>query len=112
LLGASGSGKTTCLRMVAGFTRPSAGQIFIADHDVTRLPARRRNAGMVFQSYALFPHLTVAQNVAFGLKVRRIEKRERDGRTLEALRLVHMEALAARYPAQLSGGQRQRVALA
>lgn len=112
LLGASGSGKTTCLRMVAGFVQPSAGRILIEGRDVTALPAYRRDTGMVFQSYALFPHRTVAANIAFGLKVRRLKRAEIEQRTREALRLVHLENFAERYPAQLSGGQRQRVALA
>jgi spermidine/putrescine ABC transporter ATP-binding subunit len=112
LLGPSGCGKTTCLRMIAGFVTPTSGQVLIAGQDVTNLPAHRRNTGMVFQSYALFPHLTVAANVAFGLKVRRISRVQREQRTREALRLVRLEAFADRYPSQLSGGQRQRVALA
>ncbi len=112
LLGPSGSGKTTCLRMVAGFVAPTAGRILLGGRDVTRMPANRRNIGMVFQSYALFPHYTVAENIAFGLKVRRVGRAEREARVAEALRLVRLEAFAARYPAQLSGGQRQRVALA
>jgi len=112
LLGASGSGKTTCLRMVAGFVPPSAGRIVIDGRDVTALPAYRRNTGMVFQSYALFPHQTVAANVAFGLAVRGLPRAEIERRTNEALRLVHLEPLAERYPSQLSGGQKQRVALA
>jgi ABC-type Fe3+/spermidine/putrescine transport system ATPase subunit len=111
-LGASGSGKTTCLRIIAGFVEPDAGAVFIGGDDVTRVPAHRRNTGMVFQHYALFPHLTVAQNVAFGLKVRRIASPEAAARTKKALELVHLEALADRYPRQLSGGQKQRVALA
>lgn len=112
LLGPSGCGKTTCLRMVAGFVAPDAGRIIIAGRDVTSVPPYRRNTGMVFQSYALFPHKTVAANVAFGLKVRRIARAEMDARTTEALRLVRLEHLADRYPSELSGGQRQRVALA
>jgi ABC-type Fe3+/spermidine/putrescine transport system ATPase subunit len=112
LLGPSGCGKTTCLRIVAGFVAPTSGRVSIAGRDVTSLPPHRRNTGMVFQSYALFPHRTVAGNVAFGLQVRRMARAERDRRTREALRLVQLEDLADRYPAQLSGGQRQRVALA
>ncbi|HXP74066.1 MAG TPA: ABC transporter ATP-binding protein [Stellaceae bacterium] len=112
LLGASGSGKSTCLRMVAGFLRPDAGHVFIGGTDATRLPPYRRNTGMVFQQYALFPHLTVAENVAYGLKVRGLPKQEVKERTLEALNLVHLETLSERRPAQLSGGQKQRVALA
>lgn len=112
LLGPSGCGKTTCLRMVAGFIAPSSGRILMAGRDVTALPAYRRNTGMVFQSYALFPHLTVADNVAFGLEVRGLSRAERDQRTQEALRLVRLDELSGRYPANLSGGQKQRVALA
>ncbi len=112
LLGPSGCGKTTCLRMIAGFVTPSSGQISMAGRDVTKLPPHRRNTGMVFQSYALFPHQTVAGNIAFGLKMRGLPRAERDQQTREAMRLVHLEEFADRYPAQLSGGQRQRVALA
>jgi ABC-type Fe3+/spermidine/putrescine transport system ATPase subunit len=112
LLGPSGCGKTTCLRMVAGFVTPTSGRIVMGGRDVTTLPPYRRNTGMVFQFYALFPHRTVAENVAFGLEVRRLPRAERDQRTAEALRLVRLEQLADRYPSQLSGGQRQRVALA
>ncbi|PWR17820.1 ABC transporter ATP-binding protein [Zavarzinia compransoris] len=112
LLGASGSGKTTCLRMIGGFVPPSSGRILFDGEDITRVPAHRRNIGMVFQQYALFPHLTVAENIAFGLKVRRLPKPEVAARVREALRLVRLEAFGERYPAQLSGGQKQRVALA
>ncbi len=112
LLGPSGCGKTTCLRMVAGFVRPDDGRIVIGGADVTTAPPYRRNAGMVFQSYALFPHKTVAANVAFGMKMRGVGRGEMDERTREALRLVRLERLADRYPGQLSGGQKQRVALA
>jgi len=112
LLGPSGCGKTTCLRMVAGFVSPTTGRIMMGGRDVTKLPAHRRNTGMVFQSYALFPHQTVAGNIAFGLEVRRVSRAERERRIKEALRLVRLEEFADRYPSQLSGGQRQRVALA
>jgi putative spermidine/putrescine transport system ATP-binding protein len=112
LLGASGSGKTTCLRMLAGFQRPDRGKVMLGGVDATALPPYRRNTGMVFQQYALFPHLTVAENVAYGLKARRIPKAESQSRTLEALHMVHLQDQAGRYPAQLSGGQKQRVALA
>jgi spermidine/putrescine ABC transporter ATP-binding subunit len=111
-LGASGSGKTTCLRIIAGFVQPDEGTVFIGGDDVTRVPPYRRNTGMVFQQYALFPHLTVEQNVAFGLKVRRTPRREEVKAVRKALELVRLEALAERYPSQLSGGQKQRVALA
>ena len=112
LLGASGSGKTTCLRTIAGFVQPSAGRVFIGGSDVTSVPPYLRNTGMVFQHFALFPHMSVRRNVAYGLAIRRLQKAEVEQRTLEALRLVHLADLAERYPQQLSGGQRQRVALA
>jgi len=112
LLGPSTCGKTTTLRMVAGFITPSGGAIYIKGADVTRVPANRRDTGMVFQSYALFPHLTVQDNVGFGLKMRGIRGSEATARITEALRLVKLEQLAERYPRQLSGGQQQRVALA
>ena len=112
LLGASGSGKTTCLRIVAGFLYPDNGRIIIGNEDVTDVPPYRRNTGMVFQQYALFPHLTVTENVAYGLKVRKLPSSEIVKRTHEALRLVHLDQFRDRYPKQLSGGQMQRVALA
>jgi ABC-type Fe3+/spermidine/putrescine transport system ATPase subunit len=112
LLGASGSGKTTCLRMLAGFQRPDRGKVMLGGTDSTALPPYRRSTGMVFQQYALFPHLTVAENVAYGLKARRCGRSEIQSRSLEALRMVHLADFAGRYPAQLSGGQKQRVALA
>jgi putative spermidine/putrescine transport system ATP-binding protein len=112
LLGPSGCGKTTTLRMVAGFVEPSAGRARIGDRDVTYLPPWRRNTGMVFQSYALFPHMSVAENVAFGLEMRKLPKAESAARAREALRLVRLEGFAERLPRQLSGGQQQRVALA
>ncbi len=112
LLGPSGCGKTTTLRMVAGFIEPTAGQVKLAGGDVTLLPPWKRNAGMVFQSYALFPHLTVAQNVAFGLEMRKLPKADIDKRVEEALALVRLAGFGARLPRQLSGGQQQRVALA
>jgi spermidine/putrescine ABC transporter ATP-binding subunit len=112
LLGASGSGKTTCLRIIAGFTKPDSGRLRLGGEDATNVPPYKRNMGIVFQNYALFPHLTVAENVAYGLKARRLPKAEINQRTMEALKLVHLEALADRYPKQTSGGQRQRVALA
>lgn len=112
LLGASGCGKTTILRMIAGFVQPTAGRIRFGDRDVTDLPPERRNTGMVFQNYALWPHMTVAQNVGFGLEVRGITSDERKQRIGEALDLVRMGEYAERVPNQLSGGQQQRVALA
>ena len=112
LLGPSGCGKTTTLRMVAGFIQPTAGKITIGERDVTALPPWKRNCGLVFQSYALFPHMTVAENVAFGLEMRRIAPADRAPRVTEALRLVRLTGLDERYPRQLSGGQQQRVALA
>ena len=112
LLGPSGCGKTTTLRMVAGFVEPAAGRVFVGDEEVTRLPAHRRNMGVVFQSYALFPHLTVLENVAFGLRMRDVGTAERRRRAGEALELVALAHLRDRYPRQLSGGQQQRVALA
>jgi iron(III) transport system ATP-binding protein len=111
-LGPSGSGKTTLLRLVAGFGRPGAGRILIGDRDVTGLPPWSRNVGMVFQSYALWPHMTVAKNVAFGLERRRLSRKEISQKVEAALALVGLAALADRRPAQLSGGQQQRVALA
>ena len=112
LLGASGSGKTTLLRMIAGFLRPEAGRIIIAGKDLTDLPVHKRRIGMVFQNYALFPHMTVAQNVTFPLARQKFPKEEREGLMREALALVELEALADRKPTELSGGQQQRVALA
>ena len=112
LLGPSGCGKTTTLRMVAGFIEPTEGRILIGGRDVTRVPAFARDTGMVFQSYALFPHMSVAQNVGFGLEMRKVGRAERDSRIREALRLVRLDHLADRLPRELSGGQQQRVALA
>ena len=112
LLGPSGCGKTTTLRSVAGFIRPDSGRIVINGRDYTYLPPNQRDIGLVFQSYALFPHLTVFHNVAFGLRMRRIPKAEIFARVANALEMVGLEAFADRRPAQLSGGQQQRVALA
>ena len=112
LLGPSGCGKTTTLNLIAGFLEPTRGRIRIRGADVTAVPPNRRNLGMVFQNYALFPHMTVAENVAFGLRMQRCGRAETLRRVEEALALVHMAGLAARYPRQLSGGQQQRVALA
>ncbi|HEX3499165.1 MAG TPA: ABC transporter ATP-binding protein [Stellaceae bacterium] len=111
-LGPSGCGKTTTLRMVAGFEQPSAGAIRIDGNDVTGLRPNQRNVGMVFQSYALFPNMTVADNVGFGLKVAKRPAAEIHARVAEMLELIKLPALAGRYPYQLSGGQQQRVALA
>jgi putative spermidine/putrescine transport system ATP-binding protein len=112
LLGPSGCGKTTTLRMIAGLEVPDAGRVLVAGRDVTALPPHRRNTGVVFQSYALFPHLSAARNIAFGLEMRGVPPAERAARVTEALALVGLSALAARKPRQLSGGQQQRVALA
>jgi len=111
-LGPSGCGKTTVLRMVAGFETPTTGQIRINEQDVTGLRPNQRNVGMVFQSYALFPNMTVAENVGFGLKVARKSATEIASRVEEMLQLIKLPQLSRRYPAQLSGGQQQRVALA
>jgi spermidine/putrescine ABC transporter ATP-binding subunit len=112
LLGPSGCGKTTTLRAVAGFERPDSGEVVIKGRNVTHLPPHRRDIGIVFQSYALFPHMTVFQNVAYGLRVRGVPKNEIVRRVADALELVHLGELEHRYPRQLSGGQQQRVALA
>ncbi|MDX6691484.1 MAG: putative spermidine/putrescine transport system ATP-binding protein [Solirubrobacteraceae bacterium] len=112
LLGPSGSGKTTCLRLIAGFERPDAGRIMLGGRDVTGLPPAERDVNTVFQDYALFAHMTVAANVAYGLRVKRVPRTERDERVKEALAMVRLEGYGDRRPSQLSGGQRQRVALA
>lgn len=112
LLGPSGCGKTTILRMIAGFIEPTEGRIRFGDRDVTDLPANQRNTGMVFQSYALWPHMTVAENVAFGLRVRKSPTADVESRVVAALDAVKMRSFADRKPNQLSGGQQQRVALA
>jgi len=112
LLGPSGCGKTTALRIAAGFEIPDNGIVSLGDNDITRTSAHRRNMGMVFQSYSLFPNLTVAQNVEFGLRNRKVEKVKRNSRVGEMLELVQLSDLGKRYPHQLSGGQQQRVALA
>jgi sulfate/thiosulfate transport system ATP-binding protein len=112
LLGPSGSGKSTLLRVIAGLEEPDSGQVLLGDEDVTRRPARARGVGMVFQHYAAFKHMTVWDNVAFGLTIRKRPKAEIRQRVHELLELVQLEGLAKRYPAQLSGGQRQRMALA
>jgi putative spermidine/putrescine transport system ATP-binding protein len=112
LLGPSGSGKTTCLRMIAGFEMPTRGRVILHGRDVTDLPPYDRDVNTVFQDYALFPHMSVRQNVEYGLRVRRIDGRERGRRVGEALEMVRLTGLDGRRPAELSGGQRQRVALA
>ncbi|MDK3258315.1 ABC transporter ATP-binding protein [Blastococcus capsensis] len=112
LLGPSGCGKTTALRAIAGFDRPDSGRVLLDDRDITGVPASKRDMGMVFQAYSLFPNLTVAENVAFGLRVRRRARSERAGRAAELLELVGLADRGKRYPHQLSGGQQQRVALA
>src|SRR5512140_1120878 len=112
LLGPSGCGKTTTLQMIAGFVEPTAGAIRIDGRDLLAVPAAKRGLGIVFQNYALFPHLSVTDNIAFGLEMRQVAKRERERRVADTLELVGLAGLSARYPAQLSGGQQQRVALA
>jgi putative spermidine/putrescine transport system ATP-binding protein len=112
LLGPSGSGKTTLLRMIAGFERPDAGRIELRGRDVTSLPPNLRDTNTVFQDYALFPHMTVGQNIGYGLRIKHIPAAERRKRVDRALRMVRLEGLENRRPNQLSGGQRQRVALA
>jgi len=112
LLGPSGSGKTTCLRLIAGFDRPTFGQILLYGQDVSNLPPYERDVNTVFQDYALFPHMTVGENIAYGLMVKKVSKTERERRVGEMLELVQLSGLAGRKPNQLSGGQRQRVALA
>ena len=112
LLGPSGSGKTTTLRLIAGFERPDAGEIRLAGDEITGLPPYRRDVNTVFQDYALFPHMTVAENVAYGLRVRKVGRKERTDRVAEVLKTVRLDTHGDRKPVQLSGGQRQRVALA
>ena len=111
LLGPSGCGKTTTLRMIAGFEFPDAGDILMSGRSVLNLPPYRREVNTVFQAYALFPHLTVAENVAYGLQQRRVPKAEQRERVSEALDMVQLRAFADRKPTQLSGGQQQRIAL-
>jgi sulfate/thiosulfate transport system ATP-binding protein len=112
LLGPSGGGKSTLLRIIAGLETPDSGRVYIDGQDMTDVPARRRGIGFVFQHYAAFPHMTVWDNVAFGLKVARTDKAATKQRVDELLDLVHLDGLAQRYPSELSGGQRQRMALA
>lgn len=112
LLGPSGSGKTTTLMMLAGFESPTAGEILLNDSPITRTPPHKRNFGMVFQNYALFPHMTVAENIAYPLQVRKVPATALQSKVQQALEMVQMGAMGNRYPVQLSGGQQQRVALA
>jgi putative spermidine/putrescine transport system ATP-binding protein len=112
LLGPSGCGKTTTLRLIAGFSEPKSGQVLFNGRDITRTPPNKRNFGFVFQSYALFPHMTIFDNVAYGLKMRGVGKDEMAERVEKMLATVDLEGLGGRYPRELSGGQRQRVALA
>ena len=112
ILGPSGCGKTTTLRLIAGFEQPSAGAVFIQRQNMSRTPAHRRSVNTVFQSYALFNHMTVWDNIAFGLRIKRLGRSQRQKQVVDALQLVKMEGFAQRYPQQLSGGQKQRVALA
>ena len=112
LLGPSGCGKTTTLRVIAGFIIPSSGQLFVDTEEMTKVPVHKRNFGLVFQSYALFPHLSVYENVAFGLKLRKMEKAEMDRKIKEILEVCDLTEYAQRFPKQLSGGQRQRIAIA
>ena len=112
MLGPSGCGKTTCLRMIAGFEQPTSGEIVISGHDVGNMPPFQRNVNTVFQSYALFPHMTVEQNISFGLEMKNVSRDEITRRVGDVLDLVRLPQLAKRYPKQMSGGQQQRVALA
>lgn len=112
MLGPSGSGKTTCLRLIAGFERPTGGEIKILDEPIQDIPPYRRNVNTVFQDYALFPHLSVAENVAYALMIRKVDKKQRLKQAEEALEMVRLGGYGDRRPSQLSGGQRQRVALA
>ena len=112
LLGPSGCGKTTLLNIIAGFLDETSGTVYIDGKDVSNLPPHQRNIGMVFQNYALFPHLSVFDNVAYGLKIRKLPKKEIEKRVHDALSLVQLSAFAERRPHQLSGGQQQRVAIA
>jgi len=112
LLGPSGCGKSTILNMLCGITSVSQGHIFFDDQDVTKLPPDLRNIGMVFQNYALYPHMTVIENIAFPLEVKKIAKKERLEKAAEIAKLVHVDSLLKRYPSELSGGQQQRVAIA
>ena len=112
ILGPSGCGKTTLLRLVAGFAEPDSGRILFGERDITDTPPENRNMGMVFQNYALWPHMNVADNVSFGLEMHRIPRQERTARVAKALAMVQMADCAGHLPSQLSGGQQQRIALA
>ncbi len=112
LLGPSGSGKTTLLYLIAGIYKPTSGRIYFDDRDVTRLPPNKRNVGLVFQNYALYPHMTVYDNIAFPLRLRKLPERVIERKVREVAELLHIEKLLDRYPSQLSGGQQQRVAMA
>ena len=112
LLGPSGSGKSTILRLIAGLERPDEGEVFLTGEEATALPARKRGVGFVFQHYALFKHMTVSENIAFGLEVRKVPKAEIKKRVQAMLDLIQLDSFSHHYPSQLSGGQRQRVALA
>ncbi|MEK3745322.1 putative 2-aminoethylphosphonate ABC transporter ATP-binding protein [Brevibacillus sp. FSL K6-0770] len=112
LLGPSGCGKTTLLRILAGLEQPTGGKILVNDRDITTLPPAKRNFGMMFQSYALFPNLTAGQNIAYGLQAKKMSKKEVDAKVREVLALIDLEHIRDKYPSQLSGGQQQRVALA
>ncbi|PQP86817.1 ABC transporter ATP-binding protein, partial [Paenibacillus sp. AR247] len=112
LLGPSGCGKTTILRMIAGFEQPTHGEIILEGQNVTKLPPNQRDLNLVFQHYALFPHMTVGDNIAFGLKMKKLPQAEQKARVAEAVQMTQLTALTSRYPHQLSGGQQQRVAIA
>ena len=112
MLGPSGSGKTTCLMMLAGFETPTNGEIYLDGNAISSIPPHKRGIGMVFQNYALFPHMTVYENLAFPLRVRKIPKDEADKKIDKALSMVSLQGFASRMPGQLSGGQQQRVAVA
>lgn len=112
LLGPSGCGKTTLLRMIAGLETPTTGKVILDGQDITKLPPYKRNVNMVFQNYALFPHMTVAENIRFGLKMKKVPTEETEDRINQVLYLTQLEELRNRYPSQMSGGQQQRVAIA
>ena len=111
ILGPSGAGKTTLLKMIAGFEQPESGEIYVDGEDILKKPVHKRNIGMLFQNYALFPHMTVRENIAYPLKIRKMKKQDIEEKVLEILKYIQLEKFAERYPRQLSGGQQQRVAL-